>query len=77
MLTLEQRNYFKPGDEVEFFGPNLEPQTFIIPEDIYNDKEEIIEAANHPQMTVKFKVDLPLNPYDMMRIKVFDISQFM
>ena len=77
MLTLEQRNYFKPGDEVEFFGPNLEPQTFIIPEDIYNDKEEKIEAANHPQMTVKFKVDLPLNPYDMMRIKVFDISQFM
>ncbi len=77
MLILEQRNYFKPGDEVEFFGPNLEPQTFIIPEEIYNDKDEKIEAANHPQMTVKFKVDLPLNPYDMMRIKVFDISQFM
>ena len=24
MVTLQQRNYFKPGDEVEFFGPEIE-----------------------------------------------------
>ena len=24
MVTLQQRNYFKPGDEVEFFGPEME-----------------------------------------------------
>ena len=77
MLTLEQRNYFKPGDEVEFFGPNLEPTTFIIPKEIYNEKGELIEAANHPQMTVKFNVNVSLKPFDMMRIKMFDISNFM
>jgi putative protease len=77
MLTLEQRNYFKPGDEVEFFGPNLEPTTIIIPKEIYNEKGELIEAANHPQMTVKFNVNVSLKPFDMMRIKMFDISSFM
>ncbi len=77
MLTLEQRNYFKPGDEVEFFGPNLEPTTFIIPKEIYNEKGELIEAANHPQMIVKFNVNVSLKPFDMMRIKMFDISSFM
>jgi putative protease len=77
MLTLEQRNYFKPGDVVEFFGPNLEPTTFVIPEELYNEKGEKIEAANHPQMTVKFTVNMSLKSFDMMRIKMFDISDFM
>jgi putative protease len=77
MLTLEQRNYFKPGDVVEFFGPNLEPTTFVIPEELYNEKDEKIEAANHPQMTVKFTVNMSLKSFDMMRIKMFDISDFM
>ena len=77
MLTLEQRNYFKPGDVVEFFGPNLEPTTFVIPEELYNEKGEKIEAANHPQMIVKFTVNMSLKSFDMMRIKMFDISDFM
>ena len=77
MVTLEQRNYFKPGDEVEFFGPNLEPTTFIIPKEIYNEKGELIEAANHPQMIVKFTANVSLKSFDMMRIKMFDISNFL
>ncbi len=77
MVTLEQRNYFKPGDEVEFFGPNLEPKTFIIPSELYDEKGEIIETANHPRMIVQFPIDFSVSEFDMMRIKVFDISQFM
>ena len=77
MVTLEQRNYFKPGDEVEFFGPNLEPISFIIPDELYDEKEELIDVANHPRMIVKFKGDISLSEFDMMRTKVFDISQFM
>ena len=67
IVTLEQRNYFKTGDIVEFFGPNLEPTTFKVPE-LYDEKDNIIEVANHPQMIVKFKCDINLNKDDMMRV---------
>ena len=77
MVTLEQRNYFKPGDIVEFFGPNLEPTTFTIPDKITNKDDEVIEVANHPKMIVKFNVPIKLSKYDMMRKKVFDISDFL
>ncbi len=30
MVTLQQRNHFKPGQEVEFFGPEIENFTQII-----------------------------------------------
>lgn len=75
LLTLEQRNYFKPGDIVEFFGPNLEATTFTIPDELMNEKNEVIPVANHPQMITKFKCPIKLCKYDMMRIKVFDISK--
>lgn len=77
IVTLEQRNYFKPGDIVEFFGPNKEAITFTIPQNIYDKDEDLIEVANHPQMIVKFKTEFKLEKFDMMRIKVFDISQFL
>lgn len=77
MVTLEQRNYFSPKDTVEFFGPNLEATTFEIPDEIYDEQDKLIEVANHPKMIVKFKCDINLTEYDMMRKKVFDISQFL
>jgi putative protease len=76
-VVLEQRNYFKPGDVVEFFGPNTEVFTFTIPDVIKNEKDEEIDVANHPRMVVKFKCDHDLEEFDMMRIKVFDISDFL
>ena len=57
IVTLEQRNYFKPGDVVEFFGPNLDAITFTIPNELYDKNDDLIEVANHPQMIVKFKTD--------------------
>lgn len=77
IVTLEQRNYFKPGDVVEFFGPNKEAIIFTIPENIYDKDDNLINVANHPQMIVKFQTDFKLEKFDMMRIKVFDISQFL
>lgn len=76
IVTLEQRNYFKPGDIVEFFGPNKEAMTFTIPE-LYNEFMERIEVANHPQMIVKFSCEISLEEFDMMRVKMFDISNFL
>ena len=66
VATVEQRNHFKPGQKVEFFGPGIPTTEFIIGE-IRDEKEEILDAARHPLQHVKFKVPFKVNPYDMMR----------
>jgi U32 family peptidase len=66
MVTLQQRNYFKPGDEVEFFGPEIENFTQKI-EKIWDEEGQEIDVARHPLQVVTFKVDKPLFPYNMMR----------
>jgi putative protease len=68
MATIEQRNYFKTGDIVEFFGPKIEDFTVKIGE-IYDDKNEIIDVARHPQQIIKIKLDNIVHSNDMMRIK--------
>ena len=72
IATIEQRNNFKVLDIVQFFGPNIETFDYKISE-IYNESNELIDVARHPQMIIKLKVDKKLNKYDMMRIKTFDI----
>lgn len=76
MVILEQRNYFKVGDVVEFFGPNIETFSYKI-ETIWNENKESIEIANHPRMLVQLKVKTKLKKYDMMRIKVFDKHNYL
>lgn len=76
IALIEQRNYFKIGDIVEFFGPNHETWTYKI-ESILNGLEEKIEVANHPKMMIKLKTNFKLEKYDMMRIKVFDKQNFL
>ena len=76
MATLEQRNYFKVGDIVEFFGPNMETFTYQVSK-IYDEEGETIEIANHPKMVVKLPLDVKLSKYDMMRIKVFDKQDYL
>ncbi len=76
MVLLEQRNYFKKGDIVEFFGPETETFTYTV-HTILNDKDEEIEVANHPNMLVKLPIDKPLHKWDMMRIKVFDKNNYL
>lgn len=71
-ITLEQRNNFKVGDTVQFFGPNIETFDYII-EEILDEEGNNIEIARHPQMIVKLKVPKKLEKNDMMRIKMFDI----
>ncbi len=76
LLVVEQRNYFKKGDVVEFFGPNMEPITYTINK-IHNEKNEIIDIANHPQMIVKLNCNIKLPKFTMMRLKVFDKSDYL
>jgi putative protease len=69
--TIEVRNYFKKGDEVQFIGPNIETFNYKI-NTIYNDQDEIIDVCRHPKSKIKIKVSKKLNKFDMMRVKVFD-----
>lgn len=69
-VTLSQRNYFKPGDLVEMFGPSIKTFTFTIPE-IYDEEGNLQEVANHPKQTIKFKLDKEVYKDDIMRIKIF------
>ena len=75
-VTLEQRNYFKPGDVAEFFGPNKEAITITIPE-IKNSAGSVLDAARHPREIIKFKTTIKLEKMDMLRVKVFDISNYL
>jgi len=67
MATIEQRNYFKTGDVVEFFGPNYE-FTYKVNE-IYDEENNLIDVVRHPKQIIYLKVDKKLHKYDFMRIK--------
>ncbi len=71
IITLEQRNYFKKGDIVQFISPNYETFDYEI-NTIYDDKDNEIISANHAQMIVKIRANLPVSALDIMRKKVFD-----
>ncbi|ASZ62204.1 collagenase-like protease [Bacillus subtilis] len=66
MVTLQQRNFFKKGDEVEFFGPEIENFTHTI-ETIWDEDGNELDAARHPLQIVKFKLDKKIYPSNMMR----------
>lgn len=69
MVTITERNYFKTGDEVEIFGPNIETFSFIMP-DIYNKDNIKVNVGRHPEEVLKFKLDKKVYPNDMIRIKI-------
>ena len=75
-VIVEERNFFKPGDVVEFFGPHKAAVNFIIP-NIYDENNKEIDAARHPKDLIKFNCDIPLEEWDMMRLKVFDIKDYL
>lgn len=68
LATLEQRNKFIIGDEVEFLRSNGSVFTQTIDE-MYNENNEPITEAPHPQQVIKLKVASELSPMDMMRKK--------
>ncbi len=71
IVTIEERNYFKIGDIVEFIGPNMEEYEYTIKE-IINEDNECISAARHPKEILKMHVPIHLDEYSMMRLKVID-----
>ncbi|MBB5173170.1 peptidase U32 family protein [Texcoconibacillus texcoconensis] len=66
IVTLQQRNHFKPGDEIEFFGPEIDNFKMTV-DKLWDEEGEEIDAARHPLQIVQFKVDRPVYPNNMMR----------
>lgn len=66
IVTLQQRNYFKPGTQIEFFGPKMENFSQVVGT-IWDEDGNEIDVARHPLMIVKFKVEKPVEQNDMMR----------
>jgi U32 family peptidase len=66
IATMQQRNFFKPGDEVEFFGPEIENFTQKIGT-IWDESGKELEAARHPLQIVRIQVDNQVYVNNMMR----------
>lgn len=69
VASIQQRNYFKPGQIVEFFGPN---GTFFKQkvDRLWDEGGQELDAARHPLQKIFFKVDYPVKAMDMLRKKI-------
>lgn len=68
LATVEQRNYFKVGDTVEIFGPQLHTITYQVKE-IYDEDGISIPVVRHPRQIVQLKISETVYPNNLIRIK--------
>ncbi len=68
MATIQQRNYFKVGDKIEIFGPNINIIDVTI-DKIWDDNNNEIDIVRHPKQIVKFRIDEQVYPNDLIRVK--------
>lgn len=67
--TITQRNYFKLGDTIEVFGPNIEPFSFVLKE-MHDEEGRKLEIANHPEQIIRIKLDTKVYKDDILRVKI-------
>lgn len=65
---IEQRNHFKPGQEVEFFGPGGRFFKQTVGQ-IWDEHGKELDVARHPMQLIQIEVDQPVAYFDMMRKK--------
>ncbi len=68
IATIEQRNRFAVGEELEVVSPKG-PYRLQKVLSMRNADGEAVDVAPHPQMTVYMPVDEPVEPYTMLRRK--------
>lgn len=68
MAKIEQRNYFKIGDNIEIFGPQIEDINIKI-EEIFDEDMNLIDIVRHPKQIVYLKISNKVFPNDLIRIK--------
>jgi len=68
-VTMVVKNYFKKGDMVDVFGPNIKTFSFEMPS-FYDEEGNILQIANHPEDIIKFKLTEKVYQDDIIRIKL-------
>lgn len=68
MATIRQRNHFRVGDEIEFYGPGFQHFEQKV-EKMWNEEGEMIEKAPNPMMILTMPVNQPVKTGDMIRKK--------
>lgn len=66
--VLSLRNKFSQGEELELVGPNIRPQSFIVPAMTDGDGLPLPEAR-HPQMKLSMKLPCRVPPLSLLRRK--------
>lgn len=69
LVEIEQRNNFKIGSLIEIFGPNTNPQKFIL-EYMVNKEGELVDTARHPKEELYIKVPFKVNKNDILRVPI-------
>ena len=68
--TIEQRNNFKIGDELEVLSPSEEFNKTFKVEELFDENGENVEVANRVQQVLKIKTNLKLRKNDILRKKI-------
>ena len=68
IATIEQRNYFEVGYDIEIFHPSGTEDSFILKE-MTDEDGEALDVARHPKQILKIKVPFHVEPYAMLRRK--------
>lgn len=63
---VEQRNNFKAGDSLEFYGPETNAFSEVL-EEMTDEHNQPLETAPHPQQIVRIKVKKVVRPWDLIR----------
>ncbi|OUQ77020.1 protease [Massilimicrobiota sp. An105] len=66
LAKIEQRNYFKLGDQIEVFSPHHDNLCFIVKK-LYNEDMEEIDVANHPMEILYVEIPYQVLSNDMGR----------
>lgn len=67
-IICEMKNKFVKGEVFDCLEPKKRPFTFTV-DKMYNEKNEEIETAPHPTMTVKIPFERPLEVGSLLRMK--------
>ena len=65
-VTVQQRNNFGIGDQIEFYGPNFSHHTQAVT-DLFDEDDQAIDRAPHAMQVVHFTCAQPVQPGDFVR----------
>ena len=66
IATVQQRNHFKVGERIEFYGPKLSRHEEIL-QAMWDDQGQAIQVAPHAMQIVTMRVSQPVAKHDMLR----------